>query len=217
VSREEAVSSLEEDIEKIQNGIAKLDKSVAETTETRKKEHEEYQALVQEQAATKEVLQIAKDRMNAFYHPEIKPGSFVQEDPKAPEFGKTKTNGGNKIIVMIEGLQDETDKTVAEAEFEEKDSQKFYEDFLADSKAKRESDVQSVATKEKAKAEAQSDKVKKTTAEKSESTELKEVLQYKEDLKKECDYLLQNYDYRKEARAQEESSLTEAKGVLSGA
>jgi len=213
-SREEAVSTLAEEIKEIQKGIAELDKSVAESTETRQKEHEEYQKTIQEQAATKDVLQVAKDRMNKFYHPEL---GLVQEGETPPEFSNTKTNSGNRIIMMIEGLQDETDKTVAEAEFEEKDSQKFYEGFLADAKAKREADVQSVAGKEKAKAEAQSDKVKKQTAEKSESAELKDVVQYKEDLKKECDYLLQNYEYRKEARAQEESSLTEAKAVLAGA
>eukprot|EP00441_Pelagodinium_beii_P038260 CAMPEP_0197646712 /NCGR_PEP_ID=MMETSP1338-20131121/23801_1 /TAXON_ID=43686 ORGANISM="Pelagodinium beii, Strain RCC1491" /NCGR_SAMPLE_ID=MMETSP1338 /ASSEMBLY_ACC=CAM_ASM_000754 /LENGTH=682 /DNA_ID=CAMNT_0043220369 /DNA_START=56 /DNA_END=2104 /DNA_ORIENTATION=- len=226
VASEEAMSAMAEDIAELQKGIDGLDKSVSESTETRQKEHEEYQKLVQEQSATKEVLQLAKTRMNAFYHPELTSPpptttgkydlGFLQDGVEPPEFGKTKQNGGNRIILMIEGLMDETDKTVAEAEFEEKDSQKFYEEFLADAKAKREADAASIASKEKAKAEAQSDKVKKQTAEKSESAELKEVLQYKEDLKKECDYLLQNYDYRKEARAQEESSLTEAKAVLAG-
>eukprot|EP00440_Ansanella_granifera_P022283 gb/GFBE01024205.1/.p1 GENE.gb/GFBE01024205.1/~~gb/GFBE01024205.1/.p1 ORF type:complete len:698 (+),score=300.18 gb/GFBE01024205.1/:1-2094(+) len=236
-TKEEALETAAAEIKELQAGVAELDKSVAESTDMRQKEHAEYQKLIQEQAATKDVLLLAKNRMNQFYHPELTTTEtttgaydvFMQESPalvqvqahtqreEPPEFGKSKSQQGNGVINMIQGLVTETDKTVAEAEFNEKEAQKYYEDFMADAKAKRQADVKATADKQKMRAELESDKVKKTTSMKSETAELKDVEEYVKDLDEECSWLLQNYEYRKTHRAQEKESLVEAKGILAGA
>eukprot|EP00931_Biecheleriopsis_adriatica_P078306 TRINITY_DN51768_c0_g1_i1.p1 TRINITY_DN51768_c0_g1~~TRINITY_DN51768_c0_g1_i1.p1 ORF type:complete len:704 (+),score=267.43 TRINITY_DN51768_c0_g1_i1:48-2114(+) len=223
-----SVEAVTVEIKDIQEGIATLDKAVAESTEIRKNEHEEYQKVIQEQTATKEVLMVAKDRMNQFYHPELvkQAPSLMQvnehkqlasEAPEVPEFGKTKTQEGNVVINMIGSLITDTDKTVAKAEFDEKESQKLYEEMLADSKAKREADMEAIVGKQKVKAEAESEKVAKAASAKSETAELKEVEKYGKDLSEDCSFLEKNYALRKEMRSQEEETLVSAKGVLAGA
>jgi len=221
---EDSLESVSAEITEMQKGVAALDKSVAESTEMRQKEHAEYQKTVQEQAATKQVLQLAQTRMNAFYHPELTPTTttpnpysldLMQQEP--PEFGKTKTNSGNAVLRMLQELITETDKTVAEAEFDEKDAQKFYEDLLSDSKSKREADSQAIVDKQKMKAELETDKVKKSTAAAAESKELEDVEDYGKKLHEQCDWLLQNFETRKDARTTEQETLVNAKGILAGA
>lgn len=119
--------------------------------------------------------------------------------------------------MFLEGLVTETEKTLAEAESNEKESQRLYEDMLVDAQAKREADVKAIASKQKAKASAETEKVKKSDSKTAEKEELKDVQQYGAELKEDCSWLLANYETRKTARAQEKESLTDAKAALAGA
>merc|ERR1719168_165358 len=105
--------------------------------------------------------------------------------------------------------------TVAEAE--EKNAQSDYEKMMADSAAKRQSDSKLLSEKESAKAEtaAALESSKETKA--STVAELESTLKTIAALHSECDWLLQYFDVRKEARAGEVESLKNAKAVLSGA
>merc|ERR1719375_1345271 len=105
--------------------------------------------------------------------------------------------------------------TVAEAE--EKNAQSSYEKLMADSAEKRQSDSKLISEKESAKAEtaAALEASKETKA--STVKELESTLETIKALHSECDWLLQYYDVRKEARSGEVDSLKKAKAVLSGA
>merc|ERR1711924_73676 len=48
-----------------------LDKSVAEATEQRKEENEDYTELMASDSAAKELLGFAKNRLNKFYNPKL--------------------------------------------------------------------------------------------------------------------------------------------------
>merc|ERR1719265_777472 len=68
---EESITALKSDIEALEDGIKALDKSVAEATENRKLEHEEYTELIAADSAAKELLAFAKNRLNKFYNPKL--------------------------------------------------------------------------------------------------------------------------------------------------
>merc|ERR1719198_2622464 len=68
---EESIASLKSDIEALEDGIKALDKSVAEATENRKEEHEDYTELIASDSAAKELLAFAKNRLNKFYNPKL--------------------------------------------------------------------------------------------------------------------------------------------------
>merc|ERR1719446_800840 len=65
------IAKLTEEIEALTEGIKALDKAVAEATETRKEEHEEYVEIMANDNAAKEVLAFAKNRLNKFYNPKL--------------------------------------------------------------------------------------------------------------------------------------------------
>merc|ERR1719216_531809 len=88
---------------------------------------------------------------------------------------------------------------------------------MAESAEKRASDSKSLADKESAKADLESKALK---LKEEESATMKEVLGAAETLKNlhlECDWLVNNFEVRKEARAGEVDALKKAKAVLSGA
>merc|ERR1719504_26730 len=67
----EAIATLSEEIAALEAGIKALDKSVAEATEQRKEENEDYTAMMASDTAAKELLVLAKNRLNKFYNPKL--------------------------------------------------------------------------------------------------------------------------------------------------
>merc|ERR1719284_549859 len=61
---EEGIVTTKEQIDALEDGIRALDKSVAEATEQRKEENEDYTALMAADAAAKELIGFAKNRLN---------------------------------------------------------------------------------------------------------------------------------------------------------
>jgi len=68
---EEGITTTKGEIEALSDGIRALDKSVAEATEQRKEENEEYTALMAGNTAAVELLAFAKNRLNKFYNPKL--------------------------------------------------------------------------------------------------------------------------------------------------
>merc|ERR1719166_62068 len=70
-SAEKAIETLTEEIAALKAGIAALDKSVMEATEQRKQENADYKDLMASDTAAKELLGLAKNRLNKFYNPRL--------------------------------------------------------------------------------------------------------------------------------------------------
>merc|ERR1719316_2245313 len=67
----EAIAALTADIEALAEGIKESDKDVAEATEQRKEENEDYQTTLAANSAAVELIGVAKNRMNKFYNPKL--------------------------------------------------------------------------------------------------------------------------------------------------
>merc|ERR1719218_80222 len=65
----ESITNLKAEIEALDDGIRALDKEVAEATENRKEEHDEFEATYAANAAAVDLLGFAKNRLNKFYNP----------------------------------------------------------------------------------------------------------------------------------------------------
>merc|ERR1719440_2047543 len=89
--------------------------------------------------------------------------------------------------------------------------------MMKDSAAKRADDSKSLANKEKALADLEANLQASEDNKVSTTKELGATLQYIQSLHNECDWLLQYFDVRKEARTSEIDALGKAKAVLSGA
>merc|ERR1719316_1226924 len=118
---------------------------------------------------------------------------------------------------MIDLMIKDLTKEMTEAKTTETDAQADYEQTMKDSAEKRATDTKALADKQKAKAELEAE-VEANTEEKAATTKtLMATLEYIQSLHAECDWLLQYFEVRKEARTGEIDSLKNAKAVLSGA
>merc|ERR1719401_2544780 len=140
--------------------------------------------------------------------------------PPPPETWGAYTKKGEEhmgVTEMINLLKADLDKDTQTREVEEKDAQATYEKMMADSAAKREEDTQAIATKEATKADTEAElaglDAEKKDTEKAAMAKAEQIA----GLHTECDWLLANFETRKEARAGEIESLVNAKAVLSGA
>merc|ERR1719323_502195 len=68
---EGAIATLVAEIKALEEGIAALDKAVADATAQRKEENTAYKELVSSDTTAKEVLLWAKNRLNKFYDPKL--------------------------------------------------------------------------------------------------------------------------------------------------
>jgi len=229
INAQDGITTLTDEIGALEDGIRALDKSVAEQTEQRKEEHEDFSELMSSNSAAKELLGFAKNRLNKFYNPKLykpppaAPVAFLQiarhqqTQPQAPGAYVKKGEESNGVIAMIDALVADLDKEMTEAETTEKDSQSDYEQAMSDAKEKRAADSKALTEKQATKAEMQSELEANTEAKASAGKELMATESYIASLHAECDWLLKYFDMRKEARAGEIDSLGRAKAVLSGA
>merc|ERR1712137_1443738 len=134
VNSKEGIVTTKEEIDALEDGIKALDKEVAEATENRKEENKEYTELMAADAAAKELIEFAKNRLNKFYNPKLykPPAEFAQlhshrEAPAPPpesfDAYSKKSEESNGIIAMMDALVKNLDKEMTEAEAEEKDAQ----------------------------------------------------------------------------------------------
>jgi hypothetical protein len=242
----EKIATLTDELKALADGIVALDKEVKESTETRKEEHEEYTELMAGNNAAKDLLGVAKNRMNKFYNPKLYKAppkrelteeerisenmgvSFVQirshsnkadpgPPPEAPGSFEKKTEESNGVLAMIDMIVADLDKETQEAEIMETDAQKEYETFMKDAAMKRVTDSKAITDKEGAKADGEAALEAAKEEKLSKVKELMATEKYIASLHLECDWLIKNFDLRKEARAVEIDSLKKAKAVLAGA
>merc|ERR1719440_2375237 len=67
----EGIATLKDEIAALEKSIKALDKAVAEATEQRKEENEDFTQLMASDSAAKEILGFAKNRLNKFYNPAL--------------------------------------------------------------------------------------------------------------------------------------------------
>merc|ERR1719214_117885 len=246
------VETLSSEIATLQDEIKALDKAVAEATETRKAEHEEFTTTSAENQAATQLVEKAKNILFKFYRPNLykaPPKRELTDEEKilaasgrsdliatdAPQMiaGTTQTvyveirrataspppppetwgayhkkdGKSNGVIALMDMLLKEMADDLTEAKHDEETGQKEYESLMSESQENRAKKADSITSKEAAKADLDV-KTENTKAEKkSQQTELMNLQQYIAQLHGSCDFIVDNFDLRKAARANEVESL----------
>eukprot|EP00930_Biecheleria_cincta_P055027 TRINITY_DN413_c0_g1_i1.p1 TRINITY_DN413_c0_g1~~TRINITY_DN413_c0_g1_i1.p1 ORF type:complete len:690 (-),score=247.10 TRINITY_DN413_c0_g1_i1:133-2202(-) len=130
---------------------------------------------------------------------------------------KTKSGASNGVLSMITTMISDLEKEMLVAKTEEANSQKEYETLVADAKEKRQEDLKDAQHKAQVKADLEHDSEEDGQEKAATEKEQQAAMVYTEDLHKECDWILANFDIRLQARGEEIESLKRAKAVLAGA
>jgi len=216
------IKTLEEEIETGKARIAQLQVALQKANEDRKDDNIEFQKTIEEQTLTIAVLLKALDRLATYYDKE----SFTQSDahgrvrrqtPPVPqmEYKPSKASGG--VMSMIEKLVYDARELKASSLKSEKEAQAAYEQTIEDTNESLATLQAQVVSKTKGKVKAVKDK-QQTESDLSDTvTELDVLHKYNMDLHEECDYIMNNFLVRQQARADETEALQQAKQILQGA
>jgi len=239
--KQASIEKIAEEIKSINDGVRSLDESMAQATENRKAEAAAYLELVQQDSAAVELLGAAKNRLHQFYNPKLfkdtttpspyDPYALVQvslhrQQTEAVKVGaapatagayKRSTGASNGVLSMVATMISDLQREMAVAKADEKNSQKEYESTVADAKEKRAADLKDAQSKAAAKADLEGDLNDDVQTKGMKVKVQKAAMQFTENLHKECDWLLKNFDLRKQAREEEVDNLKRAKAVLAGA
>jgi len=231
VEKKDAISKLSQDIDALQSGVKSLDSSVATAGKNRQAEHAEFQESTSSNSAALDLLSMARDRLNKVYNPSMvaptttkspyDPYALIEikgEKPPATFEGgyQQKTQESNGVLKMIDTLSSDIEKEMAVAKTEEADAQSDYEETIKDAAKKRDADLALVAQKSQDKADLETDLNDDTDEKKGKKKDLMAAGKFAANLHQECDWLLQNFDLRAEARTEEKENLIRAKTVLAG-
>jgi chromosome segregation ATPase len=131
--------------------------------------------------------------------------------------GPDRTKQGAGIMAIMEEMKHDIELEVAELKHDEEESQQDF-DKLTEESSKATKDKKKEVTGRKEAKGAVDEKIQIQTGVKGGYDD--EVASLEEKLKalhEQCDFLLENYEKRKEARAQEMEGLSKSKAVLQGA
>jgi septal ring factor EnvC (AmiA/AmiB activator) len=210
------IAELEEAVTTLQAEIADIDKSQAEATEIRNKEHADNTAAAKDFRQSADAVVAAMGVLKSFYEG----GALIQTSSTSksarPQFGGAKSDTGSSIISVLEVAESDFTRLLAETETAEDEAADAYAKLTDENKVSR-------ATKE-ADAKAKASEVKSLTVQlghhkedhASTSSELDAVLTYLDKLKPQCESKAMSYEERKAAREAEISGLKEALSILEG-
>jgi hypothetical protein len=230
-------------IEKLKITIEKKEKEKAETIEkidevkeqikemkkVRKQEKEDFEEAKKDDEDAIDTLTKAKDALTAYYkkHKINKALDFMQKEPEfdrgdlAPDAkfsdkGKRGTQTRGIVLLMsniIGDLKGEINAAVAteKAAVEEyKKALKTAEDLQKDLEEKKENLEKAIADRKKDKDDEEKDK-------ESNEKDLKSEVDYKAEIKDDCDFIIDNFGDRYKKRQVELAGLLQAKDFLAGA
>jgi hypothetical protein len=226
------VADLSSQIDTFTDEIAELKASITEmyiqmqrSNENREVENRQFQTTVADQRATQVILLKALDRLNVFYDQQAllqakpKPsliqshGKHKQAPPPGPSEYKSNDGAGSVLTMLKEIIQDakNMEKTAIK---DEQDANDGYVAFVQQTYEAVAAAQSSIVDKQEAKAESEKAKIGKVEDLKGAEAEAKTLNNVLAQLHSSCDFVMENFFLRQEARDNEVSSLQETLAAL---
>jgi len=212
---------LTQEIKANNDEISETQVEIQRANENRQKSNKEFQVTVSDQRATQEILAKAMDKLKGFYS---KKAAFLQGASANPlvggappgEFQPYKKKGGaGGVMGMIEMIIDESKQVEKEAKTAEQQAQEGYEQFLSDAANSISSLQQEITDKQGQMATSDGDFIRAKEDLATSLSTLEDLNNKNKELHSECDFLVENFATRQEARTQEIEALAQAKQIMS--
>jgi len=215
-------ASLKEDVKELQKELAELVDSQAEMDKVREDTHKAFVAAKEDLEKGLEGVRGALTVLRDFYQADDALlqqsgglGSFMQQ-PAVPEKHKPATGAGGSIISMLEVIESDFAKNLAQEEEEEAAAQTDYEKITQENKVTKTVKEQDVKYKTKEFTSLDKEIAELTGDREGAQTELDAVLEYYEKIKDQCIAKPEPYEERKKRREAEIAGLKEALSILEG-
>merc|ERR1719335_1314305 len=215
-------AELKEDVKELQKELAELQESQAEMDKVREDTHaafEEAKAdLEQGLEGVRGALEVLRDYYQAdeaLLQQTGGLGNFMQQ-PAVPEKHEKASGAGGAIIDMLEVIESDFAKNLAQEEEEEAAAQTNYEKVTQENKIAKTQKEQDAKYKTKAFTSLDKEIAELSSDREGAQTELDAVLEYYEKIKDQCIAKPEPYEERKRRREAEIAGLKEALAILEG-
>merc|ERR1719482_1548176 len=229
------IETLDSEIAALQANVAENKRSVKRSSEDREAANAVFQQTIADQRATVAILGKVLARLQKVYEPEAAkaataPKAFLQQrQPQvklgsrtadaAPEGfgGDYKKQAGGGVLGMIRMCIADAERLQQETLDAEQTQQTDYEKLVKDAAAEIAADNTSINDKTGERAQAEVDKNEASTGLEAANAAMEDLQKYATGVHASCDFVLNNFEIRQKARAEEIDALEDAKAILSGA
>jgi chromosome segregation ATPase len=238
----DTIETLDQEIESLEMAVAEAKKIIKRASEDREAANKEFQQTVADQNASVQILKKVLVRLQKVYQPDaltttptpmpramaeakIAAGTALLQKARQPEginpdggFQKgyqQQSSGG--VLGLIEMTIADAERLKMESIAAEQDQQAEYNKLVKDTSDEITADNLSIADKSEAKATAETEKQEVESSLQGTETEIADLEKFATELHASCDFVLDNFNLRQEARAAEMDALENAKAILSGA
>jgi len=210
------ITTTEEAITKLKEDSEEMAKQLQAAKENREKEMGEFADTVAEQQHTQKLLGEALEALHAFYaKPALVQVRRHEADPKPEDFQQYKNNaGGEKVMALIREVSDSSATLEKEAKQADEDSRIAFEKLSDETKAEMRSATEETNNKAIHRADLEADLAEAKQTLRLTKDELESLSDSKDAIHKSCDFVVENFAVRQEARGQEIKALEEAKAIL---
>jgi len=209
-------ADLKAQVKELQEELAALQKMQAEMDKVRADSKAAFEKAKEELTLGLEGVRNALGVLRDYYGGGEEEASFMQQ-PAVPEVHKPSTGAGGGIISMLEVIESDFAKNLAQEEAEEEAAQTEYDKLTQENKVTKTTKEQDVKYKTKEFEGLDKDLAELTSDREGKNTELDAVLEYYEKIKEECIAKPEPYEERKKRREAEIAGLKEALSILEGA
>jgi len=238
----DTIETLDQEIESLAAAVAESKKVIKRASEDREAANKEFQQTVADQNASVQILKKVLVRLQKVYQPDaltttptpmpramaeakIAAGTALLQKARQPE-GVNPDGGFQKgyqqqsaggVLGLIEMTIADAERLKQESIAAEQDQQTEYSKLVGDTSSEITADNLSIADKSEAKATAETEKSEVEASLKGTETAIADLEAFATQLHASCDFVLENFELRQEARAAEMDALENAKAILSGA
>lgn len=227
---EEKESEKEKTIEELED----MAKEIKQMEDSRKEENEKFLSAKKDDEAAIKLTESAKETLARFYESRGKgnirsallqnqeakgPKVETVEYMEPPQFAKeSKNQGGSKSIVqLMEMIIEDIEIAIIDDIKYEEEAQAEYDKAMADSKKIVKELEKKKVTLEELIADSEESKSEEEDKLKSNKDDLKDENDFHDKIQENCDWILERFEKRAKARAEEMNAMTTAREYLSGA
>jgi len=213
--QEQLVAQIEQltaDLEKNAEETTALQESMTAAGENRSIENANYQKSMKENQEAVAILKKAKEVLAPIFAPKL-----IQTAQKPAGFGTYEKNaGGAKVLGMIDQIVGDTEKDIAVLQSTETAAQAEYEKYVKTSNDTLDALEQEKSDLDGQKADAEKDEATTTVDLGNAVTDQGNQQTALDAKKSECKFLMDNFDVKQKACADEIEAMNEAKAFLKG-
>lgn len=205
---------LKDEVATLQRELAKIAKSQSEATALRREESAAYRTGKADLTQGLEGVRMALKVLRDYYANDA--GAALVQQPADPGTHSAAGGAGGSIIGMLEVVESDMGKSLANENMNEEAAAVAYEKLSMENRVEKATKEQDVKYKIKASAELDKKVTEVSSDRESASTELDAVLQYTKNIRGMCELKPETYADRKGRRESEISGLREALKILEG-